>query len=252
MPHCGQRLFYRNQTFAASGGVGVGIPTASNIELSRSDGVELYEIYNHGWHVLPFVGGVWTPTERLFVQGLVQADVDLSGNPVTINEDPNKLFSPAGTFVDAGKLTDPVFMFCDLSAGYWIWHEPPCSNRCLTGLAAMFEVHYNQSLSGFNSVSANMINSAGDPLSYWNPNIQNTQPLALQVGGGGIFSSVDLTAGFTLEIRDNAYLSLGCAVPVTGGASHEFDYEIRANLNIYFGRSTKQYRVGAASAPSTL
>jgi hypothetical protein len=247
-------LLSRTETTATSAGLGVGLPTASDITVNRSDGENLYRIENTAPHLIPFVGGVWTPTERLFIQHMAQFDFDITGNEVVVNQDPNKQFSEDGTFKDAGRLKDPVFAFYDLSVGYWLWHLPPCSNQCITGLAGMLELHYNQTLGGFNSVSAKMLDSTGEQQSFWNPSAAggSLEPLALQVGGGGAFSSLDLTAGVTMEIRDDAYLSLGCCVPTFGGVGHEFDYEIRANFSYYFGRSTKNYRTGVGSAPSTL
>jgi hypothetical protein len=245
-------LLWKADTTAVSTGLGVGLPTASDINVTRSDGENLYRIVNGSPHLMPYVGGVWTPSERWFIQSMAQLDFDLTGNRVVINEDPNKQASADGVFVDAGKLKFPIFAFVDLSLGYWFWHLPPGSDRFITGLAGMFELHYNQTLGDFDSVSAPMINSVGQQQEYWNPNTQSLQPLALQVGGSGSFSSLDLTAGFNIEIRDDAYLSLGVCVPTFGGTGHEFDYEVRANFSYYFGRSTKQYRVGVGSAPSTL
>jgi hypothetical protein len=245
-------MLWRSDTAALTGGLGVGLPTASDITVNRSDGVNLYRIENTAPHLMPFIGGVWTPTERTFIQHMAELDIDITGNKVVINEDPNKQFSADGTFTDAGRLKDPVFAFYDISAGYWLFHCPPGSDRCVTGLASMLELHYNQSLAGFNSVSAPMIDSTGQQQEFWNPAVQSLQPLALQVGGGSAFTSLNLTAGVTAEIRENAFLSLGCSVPLIGGPGHEFDYEVRVNFSYYFGRSTKGARTGAASAPSTL
>ncbi len=248
----------RSETMVTTGGLGVGLPTASDITVTRSDGTNLYTIENTAPHIMPFIGNVWTPTSRFFLQQMVQLDVEVTGNEVVINEDPNKQLSSSGTFKDAGRLNDPVFAFYDISAGYWLFHCPECSNRCITGLAGMLELHFNQSLGGFNGVSAPMLDSTGQQQSYWQPNAAipyyggSLEPLNLQVGGGGPFTSLDLTAGCTLEIRDNAYLSLGITVPMVGGADREFDYEFRPNFSYYFGRSTKQYRVGVGGAPSTL
>ena len=257
-------LLWRTDTVALTGGLGVGLPTASDITVNRSDGVNLYRIENTAPHVIPFVGGAWVPNERFFFQDMIQFDFDITGNQVVINEDPNKQFSSNGTFVDAGRLKDPVFAFVDLSTGYWFFHNPPGSNRCITGLAGIFELHYNQTLAGFNSVSAPILNSTGQQQSFWNPGKLRPpfifpqvepgelEPLALEVGGGGPFSSLDLTAGVTIEVRDDAFFSLGCSVPLLAGAGREFDYEIRANFSYYFGRSTKSSRSGIGSAPSTL
>ena len=254
-------LPWHSETWAIGVGIGLQAPTVPDLVVSQSNGQQLYEIKNREFDLLPYVGAVWTPNPRFFLTQIGQLDIDLNPNPVVINQDPNHYFSSSGSPDNAGGLKDPPFFFYDVSAGYWLLREPAGSSRFLTGLAAIFEVHYNQSLGGFGSVSAPMIDQAGNPLlvptlagglngTTGFPNVLT--PIDLQIGGGGAYTSVDLTLGFTAEIRDNAYFSVGCAVPVTGGIGHEYDYEIRANFSYYFGRSAKDYRVGVASAPSTL
>ena len=39
-------------------------------------------IQNRSVHLMPFVGGLWTPNDRLFAIGYVQVDVDANGDPV--------------------------------------------------------------------------------------------------------------------------------------------------------------------------
>ena len=37
---------------------------------------------NQSVHLLPFVGGIWTPNDRLFCLGFIQFDIDANGDPV--------------------------------------------------------------------------------------------------------------------------------------------------------------------------
>ena len=40
------------------------------------------QLLNQSVHLLPFVGGVWTPSDRLFFIGFMQFDLDANGDPI--------------------------------------------------------------------------------------------------------------------------------------------------------------------------
>ena len=190
---------------------------------------------------MPFIGSVWTPNERFFVQQFLQMSIATNGNSVYQNEYLGTSGSDGGPDnVFTGKLHDPAFLFYDVSAGYWLFHDDPGSCRLLTGLAGIFEVHYNQSLSGFDSIPLS-------PKTGWT----GFTPGQTVIGGGGVFTSLNLTAGFVAEIRENALLSVGATVPTLGGSGHEFDYQLLVNFTYLFGRSSKSVRSMAAGVPST-
>jgi hypothetical protein len=233
-------LFYRTETLALSGGLGVRVPTASDINVSLPGDQNLYQVINRSPHLLPFIGGVWTPNERCFTQAFLQFDVDTDGNPVRVGDGTGE-----GTTTPGGTLHDPPVMYLDISTGYWIFHDPPCSCNFVTGLAALFEVHFNQSLGNYGTVIVPLSSYSG---SEFTPD----PPSQSFVGTGTGFTSLNLTAGFTVEIQDNALLSFGATVPTIGGSGHDFDYEFRVNFNYLFGRSTKGNRSAAAGVPSTL
>jgi hypothetical protein len=252
-------LVYKNETCAISAGLGIEVPTAPdttvNIVSPPADGgsTALYEIRNRSAHLLPFIGSVWTPTSKFFVQQFLQFDIDTVGNKVLEN-DGNDLSPNYGDLVPDGRLHAAPFAYYDLSLGYWLFHDQPCSGRFLTGLATIFEVHYNQALARSNSVTID--SSAFDtPVNGWEaigPSQYVTPSGSVLLGGDPIFSSVNLTTGVTAEIADNATLSVGYTFPLSGGLGREFSNQLQVYFNYYFGRSTKDYRVGPASAPSTL
>jgi hypothetical protein len=243
-------LLYQDCTCAVSAGLGFVVPTASDSNVNMQDSlggyVDVYRVVNRSTHLLPFVGCVWTPTERCFVQQFLQFDIDTIGNHVDV-DNPN-----TGNLTSDGTLHSAPFVFYDISAGYWLWHEPPCSGRVVTGLAGIFEIHYNQALSHSNSV---MIPSSAFFESDYHA-IANTPYVDsigdVMLGGDPAFSSVNLTFGLTAEICDDATLSAGYTLPVTQGIGKEFDGQLQVYFNYYFGRSSKSNRTGAASAPSTL
>lgn len=244
-------LLYRNQTCAISAGLGVQLPTAPDDSLSLPTGPGaaapeslVYEVRNRSTHLLPFVGTVWTPTDRCFVQQFVQLDVDTVGNHVLENDGSDNLVSD-------GTLRDAPFLFYDISAGYWLFHEAPCSGKFLTGLAGIFELHYDQALERSNSV---VISNAAISCSGWSadPSAPYTTSSGVQLGNDSAFSFVAVTAGFTAEIRDDAVLSVGYSVPLTGGIGREYNNQLQVYFSYYFGGSAKPYRVGPASVPAAL
>ncbi len=248
-------LLYRNATYAVTAGLGVQVPTAPdpNLSLAKTAGAPaaeslVYEIRNRSTSLLPFLGTIWTPSERIFVQQFLQLDIDTVGNRVLENDG-------SGSLTPDGTLRDAPFVFYDVSAGYWLFHEPPCSGRFLTGLAGIFELHFDQALSRSNSV---IIDGSAFHPSDWSPDSTSpyTTPTSsgtgVVLGGDSAFSFVCVTAGITAEIRDNAFLSVGYSFPLTGGIGRENSNQLQVYFNCYFGPSSKTYRVGPASAPASL
>lgn len=233
-------LLYKGDTYGISGGLGVMAPTAKALTVSLQNGAtgtpDLYRISNSETFLMPFIGSAWTPTDKIFVQQFLQMSFSPNANSVYQNES----FSGGDSNTFTGKLHDPAFIYYDISAGYWLFHDCPGSCDFVTGLAGIFEVHYNQSLSNFDSVPLS-------PNTGWTTPGQN-----VQIGGGGTFTSLNLTAGFVTEIRENALLFVGATVPTIGGSGHEFDYQIMVNFNYLFGRSDKSNRSNIAGVPSTM
>ncbi len=81
-------VLYRADTFLISGGVAIDCPTAPNMLCfganggSASGGGNEIQLLNQSVHLLPFVGGVWTPSDRLFFMGFMQVDIDANGDTI--------------------------------------------------------------------------------------------------------------------------------------------------------------------------
>ncbi len=81
-------VLYRADTFLLSGGLAIDCPTAPDMLCfgvnggSASGGGGAIQLLNQSVHLLPFVGGVWTPSDRLFVMGFMQFDLDANGDPI--------------------------------------------------------------------------------------------------------------------------------------------------------------------------
>jgi hypothetical protein len=199
-------LLYQNEVWAISTGVGVALPTADDQKVLNDDGSgQLFNrIENEAVHLLPFIGAVVTPTDRLFMQAVLQFDAGLNGNTV-YGFDGNDL-------VKEGVLDDPNYVFVTLSGGYWIY-EAADPSSAISRVALIGEMHFNNTLNSTDSVE----------------------------GATGTFSqSVDIQTinavfGTNVLIDQNKSLMLGYVAPIGGGNDRAFDGEFRAIFNWYFG-----------------
>jgi hypothetical protein len=205
-------LLYQNPNVAFSTGLQISLPTADDTVVQLADGTELVRIENEAVHLMPFIGLLLTPNDRLFMQGFVQIDADTAGSPVSVTN-----FS--GGLISAGRLDDVTFLFVDVGAGYWLHRSR--SSRGLTGLAPTLEVHYNTSL--------------GDAPSL------DSGPLRV-VSPGGDVNMVNLVLGTMFEWNQNTTLTVGYATPLTDGFDQEFDGELRVIFNHRFGPQTRASR----------
>ena len=117
-------LLWKGDYFAAAGGLGFNAPTAGPVRVFENTSMTtpLFTIDNDSFHLLPYFGVLYTPSENLFVQTFVEFDIDTNGNEV-------KLPIPNG---DVGTLRDQNLLQVDLQAGLWLWRDGGA--RWITGL----------------------------------------------------------------------------------------------------------------------
>jgi hypothetical protein len=207
-------LLWRTDRAAISGGFGVNTPTAGNVQLltSSATGVQSITINNDAVHLLPFLGLWLRPTERVFVTGFVQMDLDANGNLIHNNT--------SGTLV--GALNDQTLIYADMSIAYWLYRKP--ENRYLTGVVPYWEYHFTGSLQ--------------------NPDLVSTTSGSAQVGNivrlqfGNTVNQFDisnLTTGAHLYIGPKSVLTLGGVLPLNRSQNQrQFDSELIALFNRYF------------------
>lgn len=129
-----KQLLYTSDTLAFSGGLGLALPTASDVTVfDTRGGPQLARIQNQSVHLLPFLGSLYTPTDQLFVQQFLQFDFDANGNAVTVANIP------------AGRLNEMTFLYYSIGGGYWLYNDPN-SDRLFSRIAPIVELHYNKSL----------------------------------------------------------------------------------------------------------
>jgi hypothetical protein len=201
-------LLYQTDTFSLTSGVGVTLPTADDIRVVDPElGVTLDVIRNRSVHVLPFIGSVFTPTNRWFIQNTWQLDVPVNGNTV-YTTDPSLVLEKEGT------LDDPLFLFGSIGTGYWVYvADDPYSS--LSRIALLTELHFNRTLEETDSIQG-----------------QNAD-----IGTSVDIQTVNAVVGTNILMDNDKSLILGYVTPIGGGNDRAFDGEFRVIFNWYFGGS---------------
>ena len=230
-----KHLIYRDETYAVSAGGGLVLPTAANtVMLSSFHGRNHTDlvIRNESIHLMPFLGGTYTPNDRFFSQSLVQLDFSANGNPVSVESiSPQYPFGEGGPLKRIGSLNDATFLYASVAAGYWL-HRASVGTSRITGLAPIVELHYNRSLQPTDFVTI--------------PNQGFTYYLRGQTIGSKAsdIEVINAVIGLTALANDNLSLTTAYTTPLGGGVDRQFHGEFRVLLNWYFGGSTnRQTRV---------
>jgi hypothetical protein len=265
-------LFYQDDTLALSGGLSVTAPTAQDTRLTVTDylgnyignqffedtfvqRVRNFKVSNDTWGVSPFVAALWRPSDRFFLQGFAQIDVPVGDNKVTYTQTYNNLNPIIPFGIDPtdprsnvavppysvnSKVREQVLAHLDIGAGYWAYRDP--NGGWLTGFAPTVELHYTTTLN-----NAKLSNLPNDPIPNFTPTgtinafrqaiVEKTfDPNAPVVGNTrNRLDIVNLTAGGTFVLADQATLATAVALPLRGGDNRTFDWELQVQFNWYFG-----------------
>lgn len=103
---------YVADTGVVSGGLGMSLPTGSDVNVDDLAGKRLLELDNEAIHFKPFIAGIWVPDHHWFFQGFLEYDIAGGTNRASLNLDGYGL-QKVGRYRDASHL-----MF-DVQAGYW-------------------------------------------------------------------------------------------------------------------------------------
>ena len=205
-------VVYQDKELAVSAGIRTVLPTAPDIQLQQSDGTVLVDVKNQSIRLDPFIGFLWVPNDKFFLQGFLQYDVDANGSPVLMPDGPG-----TSTLAETGRIHSMLFQYIDISAARWLYKNP---HAIIHGIAAVAELHWNQGLQPGEYATA-----------PYDPNFifGNT---ATSV------SSLDMTVGAHVLLSENNTLSLGYVTPIGNRAAQPFDGEFRLTLNHFFGPRT--------------
>lgn len=204
-----KQLLYSGQSLGLSAGMSLELPTADDTEINTS----AFRMTRSAQSVTvaPYVGFVSAPTDRLFFQGFCQVQFDTNGETVEI-QDRFRLDSMRG------RLQEASILYTDLQSGYWIFRaDADSAASSLTGLAALLELHLNQTLQGSDIVQADL----------------NGVPLAFGTAGSN-YGLANLTSGITAEFNRQTNLTMAVTLPVTDG-DRVFESEFHVGLNHTFG-----------------
>lgn len=202
-------LLYNSDRFKFGAGMGIESPTANDMSVGIVNGPTLLQLKNDSFHLQPYFGGIYLPTERTFIQTFVQFDIDVNGNRVMGNPDLNGLR-------DFGTLYSlPLFLW-DTQMGYWFYRSEDPS-AIVSSIAGMIEFHWNTTLA-----------SEGGSLEFEGLRASNLL---------GDFSIFNMTVGTTIGIGEQTQMLVGTVFPLSDDRS--FDYEFAVYLNHYFGRSAR-------------
>ena len=201
-----KRMVYQSDNMAVAAGLGIDTPTGSEVRgyLTPTS----FVMRNQAVHLMPYIGLLEVPSERLFYQCFLQVDVPTNGNRVDYS-DP---VAGAGTF---GVLSEATLLYADVSIGYWLFRDRP--GRVLRGLAWLGELHYTTSLerpaaiSGTPSTIGFEFQSAANPIDLLN-----------------------LTVGLHAEIARCTTCRVAGVFPLRSGDDRAFDSEIQVQLQRRF------------------
>jgi hypothetical protein len=218
----GKLLLWQNEQFALSTGASFQGPTGddTNIfvrDLSTQQFIRVAQIDHSAFHVLPFVGAVWTPNESLFAQSLLQIDQPFNGDTVRTRAGG----ATGDQLIDIGRLNQQTFAYWTSSVGYWLYRENTTDDWGMSGFAPIAELHYNSSLS-----DEDLVTSPNGAFNFG--------------GAGGKTEVVNATIGAVTQFGWNKSLYIGYATPLGGGLDRQFNGELRAIFNWRFG--AQQFR----------
>jgi hypothetical protein len=200
-------LLYTDDTLSLVAGVGMTLPTASDLrgQVNFPPPGSGFRLRNEAVHIFPYVGFAATsPSEDWFYQGFLQGDFAASGFRVQVDG------LPAGP-----EYTEQDLMYVDFLLGRWLYVNDYAPY--LRGIAALFELHYTTTLEDSDLVVIPMQGTTG--------RLENP------------FNRVDIlniTGGLHFQIGELANLRVSCVAPLRTGGDRQFDAEVVVSFNRNF------------------
>ncbi|MCA9217140.1 MAG: hypothetical protein KDB27_28925 [Planctomycetales bacterium] len=197
-------LLTRSDSCAVGGGLGIALPTADSLTVSLADGTPQVVVSNEAVHLMPYIGMLHqAPRSNMFVQGFLQLDFDLNGNPVYADND--------GGMERAGVINDVNYLFADFGIGWWIDGK---SGGLFSSIVPTIELHYNRSLQ-----DTDFITGGG-----------------FQIGNDAdTIELLNLVVASSFYVGPSKRIGVGYATPLGGGFDQQFDGELRVTFDSYYG-----------------
>ncbi len=191
-----KQILWSDEDTFLSGGLAVVAPTAPQAVIHTPD-LLTYVVRNESVHLGPFLGVLFKPAPRAFIEGFLQVDFVTNGDAVFQNV--------GGTLTKLDVYQAQTLMSVDLKAGYWLYRGP--ETGFLLGIAPSVELHYTTTLEN--------ADTAGPVTNPFNRTDQ-----------------FDLTAGLHIEMERGTDLAVGVSAPLkTAGGDRSYDAEVIVQLN---------------------
>lgn len=188
-----------NEHMMISGGLGISVPTGSDVEVNSAGGQPLLRLVNEALHMKPFLAMAFVPDEHFFMQSFIEYDLPAGRNEAEVNLDGMGL-------QQVGRFRDASHLLWDVSAGYW---SDTDDESLIRRWAPVMEFHFDKGFSDGSLVRGN---------SYRLFDISMDRNVA------------NVLAGVTFDLHEGKYFSFGFGTGV-GGNSSSSDGEFRATLN---------------------
>jgi hypothetical protein len=251
-------LLYRSPRCALSAGLGVGIPTAPETTVRVIDFAgtatagqasiqreRIFRIDNKTWSFSPFLAFLATPTDRLFTQGFAQVDFPISDSTIIYTDQPirGRIPNPpplllagsnflATPFTVNSRISEQMLLHLDWGLGGWVLRDSS-PNRCVTGIAPTFELHYTSTLD-----NAEIVTLPVDGLITANGTLEAPPRVGSRRNRVDL---LDVTMGTTVLLSDRATLAAGVGLPLKGGDNRTYDWEFHLQFNWFFGGITRPF-----------
>lgn len=199
-------LVYANDDVAFATGLGIGLPTGSDLETRTVPpfNAESLVIRNQAVRLMPFVAGTMNLSDKWFMQSFGQLNFAASGNEVV----------ESGQVV--GVLTEQNLLQTDLGLGRWLWQDS--GRRVFTGLAGVVELHYTSTIQ-----DSDIVSLRNGPFLFGDvANPANRQDL------------LNLTSGLQAQLGPLSALRVGAVVPLRDQPDRVFDSEVQVSFNRRF------------------
>jgi hypothetical protein len=191
-----KQMFWSSQDTFLSGGLAVVAPTAPEAVIHTPNALT-YVVRNESVHLDPFLGAVFKPDPRAFVEGFLSVDFVTNGDAVFQNV--------GGTLNKLGVYQAQTLICVDLKAGYWLYRGP--ETNFLVGIAPSVEFHYSTTLQ--------IADTAGPVTNPFN-----------------LLDVCDLTAGLHVQMERGLDLNVGISVPLKpAGSDRPYDNACIVQVN---------------------
>jgi len=204
-------LVFKHERLAMTLGLGMSLPLAEDTHLIDSTtGRELIRSKHQSLHLMPYVGFLYVPHDRVFFQSYFQVDADANGGAIYVAD-----LAGEGMIL-AGRARERTYAYTSLSLGYWLFRNYDLHEGLQNGMNLMGELHWTQSLDRATGVRHEQDNYVFD--------IGNEQ---------GNYTVVNMTLGTRYLFNEKTNVGIGYSVPLRS-ANRQFDGELRLAFNRYF------------------